>query len=319
MWILPSRGRPHNVARFFEHWQKTESTTEGLLVVDEDDHPEEYAKLNFPEGWRMVVYPRLSMCGKSNRAFHENPGKEWYGFVDDDAVPQTLNWDRRLVEAAGRDGLSHCWNGIGNERLASQFVIGGDFARELGWMFYPGLSRIYGDDIITALADDRGVRKYLGDVRLEQMHFSNGKANVDASYLKPEAAEDRRVFEEWQLSRTKPVTIIFLKAGSAYSSEYVNILRDMVSRNLARGFPGKFVCITDDPEGIDESIEILPLPADLETWWGKLYMFKRGLFADGTRCVFMDLDTIIVDEIDDILRYDGQFATLIDFYYPHQE
>jgi len=125
-------------------------------------------------------------------------------------------------------------------------------------------------------------------------------------------------FSKWPEVKDKPITFVCLKAGEAYGPEYVNILFDMVRRNLTAGYPGRFVCITDDPAGLDDGIETIPLPADLETWWGKLYMFKRGLFRDGERCIFMDLDTVIVSSLDDIVRYQGQFATLRDFYYPQQ-
>lgn len=114
----------------------------------------------------------------------------------------------------------------------------------------------------------------------------------------------------------KPVTFVCLKAGNAFGPEYVNILHDMVARNLPAGYPGKFVCLTDDATGLDEGIETVPLPADLEKWWGKLYLFKRGLFPDGSRMVFMDLDTVILGNLSEILSYRGQFATLHDFYQP---
>lgn len=117
---------------------------------------------------------------------------------------------------------------------------------------------------------------------------------------------------------TPPVTFVCLKAGPMYGPEYVNILRDMVARCLPLGYPGRFVCITDDPSGLDAGIETLPLPADLERWWGKLWMFNRGLFPDGSRMVFMDLDTVIVGRLDDIVGYRGQFATLHDFYTPER-
>lgn len=130
-------------------------------------------------------------------------------------------------------------------------------------------------------------------------------------------SRNARLFsEKWE--QRKPVTFVCLKAGTAYGPEYVNILRDMVARNLSEGFPGRFVCITDDPTGLDDGIEVLPLPADLEKWWGKLYMFKRGLLPDGSRCVFMDLDTIIIGNLDAIASYEGQFATLRDFLFPQQ-
>ena len=36
------------------------------------------------------------------------------------------------------------------------------------------------------------------------------------------------------------LNILCLKAGKAYGPEYVNILFDMVRRNLAEGYPGRF-------------------------------------------------------------------------------
>lgn len=114
----------------------------------------------------------------------------------------------------------------------------------------------------------------------------------------------------------KSVNFVCLKAGAEFGPDYVNILHDMVRRNLPLGYPGRFYCITDDAEGLDAGIEVLPLPIDLEKWWGKLYMFKRGLFPDGSRCMFFDLDTLIVGSIEPLAKYAGQFATLRDFYQP---
>lgn len=108
------------------------------------------------------------------------------------------------------------------------------------------------------------------------------------------------------------VEIVCLKAGPMYGPEYVNILFDMVTRNLPAGYPGRFWCITDDATGLDPGIRVIDLPADLERWWGKLYMFRRGLFPDGARCAFFDLDTVVVGALSEILSYRGQFATLRD-------
>jgi len=136
---------------------------------------------------------------------------------------------------------------------------------------------------------------------------------------KPEGfARNRELYLKKWPHLAQRVTFVCLKAGDAYGPEYVNILFDMVNRNLTAGTPGQFVCITDNPEGLNEGIGIIPLPDDLETWWGKLYMFKRGLFPDGERCIFLDLDTVIVSSLDEIIKYRGQFATLKDFYYPNR-
>lgn len=113
-----------------------------------------------------------------------------------------------------------------------------------------------------------------------------------------------------------PVNFVCVKAGIAFGPEYVNRLYDMVRRNLPLGYPGTFHCITDDPAGLNPDIKVIPLPNDLDKWWGKLYMFKRRLFPDKARMIFMDLDTLIIGSIKELVKYKGQFACLRDFYQP---
>ena len=110
------------------------------------------------------------------------------------------------------------------------------------------------------------------------------------------------------------LNILCLKAGYVYGANYVNALHNACLRNIT--VPFKFHCITDDFMGCDSRINHIPLPGDLETWWGKIWMFKRNLFPDGSRMMFMDLDTLIIDNIDDVAEYDDQIASLRDFYYP---
>jgi len=112
---------------------------------------------------------------------------------------------------------------------------------------------------------------------------------------------------------------IFLtvKWGTLYGPDYVNILHDAVRRNLPSETRWRFLCFTDDPSGLSEGIEARPLPVPLKGWWNKLYLFKEGLFEDGTRLVFLDLDTLIMGNISDIVRYKGEFALLRDFYRPN--
>lgn len=100
-------------------------------------------------------------------------------------------------------------------------------------------------------------------------------------------------------------------------AEYVNTLFDMVRRNLPE-CNARFFCLTDNPEGLDSYINPIALPDDLEGWYGKLYLFKRGLFAEGSRMCFLDLDTLIVGNCRALIDYRGDFATLRDFYQPER-
>ena len=102
-------------------------------------------------------------------------------------------------------------------------------------------------------------------------------------------------------------------------AEYVHILYDMVSRNLPDGFPGKFVCFTnDDPKNYSAAIEVRPLPnPGLTGWYHKLSLFQDGLFPQGDRIVYFDLDTVITGPLDEIVKYEGDFGVLRDFYRPN--
>lgn len=94
-------------------------------------------------------------------------------------------------------------------------------------------------------------------------------------------------------------------------AEYVNALHAQCKVFLK--VPHKFVCFTDDDTGLTKGIEVEWLPNNLTGWLNKLYLFKRSVFKEG-RVMFLDLDTVIVGNIDAIASYDGEFATLRDFW-----
>lgn len=112
------------------------------------------------------------------------------------------------------------------------------------------------------------------------------------------------------------LTVACVKWGKAYGPEYVNILFDMVRRNLPAKFPGRFVCLTDDPVGLEEGIQTLPLPPGLAGWWNKLALFAPERFPPGERVLYFDLDTVITGPLDQIAAYAGPFAILRDVYRP---
>lgn len=94
------------------------------------------------------------------------------------------------------------------------------------------------------------------------------------------------------------LTVVCLKWGTSFPSVHVNVLYQAVKRNL--GIPFRFVCLTDQPAGIAEGIDTMPIPEmGLEPgrWrhgcWPKLSIFKRGLFPDAEIVVYFDLDLII--------------------------
>lgn len=194
MWILPSRSRPHNCARLFRH-----VNTPGVLCVDDDDPLlPVYESMPLPTSWRVVVGPRAGLSEIYNRQLEAHPYLAWYGILADDVLPETPGWDRKLIDAALPDGMAFGDDGINGPHHATHFVLAGDLARSAGWLGLPGLSRIYIDTAWNDIALARGVRRYLPDVKLTHMHFSNGRALKDAVYRKPDKDRDWEIYRKWR-------------------------------------------------------------------------------------------------------------------------
>jgi hypothetical protein len=75
----------------------------------------------------------------------------------------------------------------------------------------------------------------------------------------------------------------------------------MVKRHCT--VPFKFACLTEDPTGIHQDIQIIPLPNNLRGWWCKPYMFSKQAGLKGT-ILYMDLDVVIADNIDKLWTYE---------------
>lgn len=94
-------------------------------------------------------------------------------------------------------------------------------------------------------------------------------------------------------------------------AEYVARLRQGIARNFTRQC--RVYVITDDVASNYPGAHVKP--AALPGWWEKIRLFKPGMFPEG-RVIFLDLDTVIVGDIDFLADYDGDFATLSDFWRP---
>lgn len=116
------------------------------------------------------------------------------------------------------------------------------------------------------------------------------------------------------------VNVLCIKWGKKYGPEYVNKLHNMVGRNLKRPF--RFVCLTDDAEGIDPQIEVKPIPAigfdefdQRKPWtfahgWLKLTSFASPLYDLQGRTLFLDLDIVILDSLDPFFEQKGEFIVI---------
>jgi len=104
---------------------------------------------------------------------------------------------------------------------------------------------------------------------------------------------------------------------SKFTAEHVNILQRMVERNLT--IPHRFVCITDDPKGVEcETIPLwdspnICLPSKRPNCYRRLKVFARdaGEWL-GERILSIDLDTVIMRNIDHIAGRTEDFVAFGD-------
>ncbi len=111
-----------------------------------------------------------------------------------------------------------------------------------------------------------------------------------------------------------------------FTYEHVNILHAMVKRNLK--IPFKFFCVTDDWAGINQEIQVIqlwlePLMPVVKT--NRPQCYKRlKLFSPeakeifGERLVCLDLDTVIIGDITDIISTPGDFVGYNKRHVPYQ-
>jgi hypothetical protein len=116
------------------------------------------------------------------------------------------------------------------------------------------------------------------------------------------------------------VNVLCIKWGKKYGPDYVNKLHNMVARHLHR--PHRFICLTDDAQGIDPEIEVKPIPPvgfdefdQRKPWtfghgWLKLTSFANPLYDLQGRTLFLDLDIVIVDSLDPFFDQKGEFIVI---------
>lgn len=103
------------------------------------------------------------------------------------------------------------------------------------------------------------------------------------------------------------VACVWVKANVPYGSEYVTKLHAMASRFIDRKF--RFLCLTDRPERLPTVATVqIPSPAKgMFGWWSKVELFNPSHELTG-RVLYLDLDTLIVDSLDDVIDFPAQFA-----------
>lgn len=211
--IVPSRGRPDNVAALLEAWESTSSGEASLLVaVDEDDAARERyleAVRDVGFAWLEVGPPptRPGMAEVLNRYARRYCNSYRYlGFMGDDHRPRTSNWDAALVDVLRPTtaGLAYGNDLVHGVNLPTAVVMSSVIPRALGGMVPGDLAHLYIDNAWLELGRATFLR-YLPDVIIQHEHPIAGRASWDEGYARvnhPTVYEaDLHRYRTWRATR----------------------------------------------------------------------------------------------------------------------
>jgi hypothetical protein len=108
------------------------------------------------------------------------------------------------------------------------------------------------------------------------------------------------------------ITVLCVRFGNKYGREYVERLRNMVSRHMT--IPYEFVCLTDDQHPVAGVRSIVQPNANYARgWWHKVHMFDPNIPLSG-RILYFDLDVVIHANINKLAGYlTKEFVGIHDF------
>lgn len=99
------------------------------------------------------------------------------------------------------------------------------------------------------------------------------------------------------------VTVVCTRWLDAFPVSYVRLLKNAVAANLQQDH--RFVCVTDNPEGLDSDIEGirmpdmgLPLHHQKLGCWPKLSIFAPGVLPPDEPALYLDLDVLVRSSLD---------------------
>lgn len=228
MWLLPSRRRLGNLKRFLQSVREFGCSTPGLILVNEDELAEDralYQALDLPAQWHILGVAANSMHEALRCAWPMVKDKKWIGLLQDDLVLQSPNWDVGLLKSLTGANVVSANDGNETGRMHGAIVWSGDLARELGWLYPPGLKHLYGDDVWEGLGRATGCWKVCSDIITRHLNETY-QANPDdtARHVASHTAHDQAAFQVWQAEEMPACveTIRALMARHGQSNLFAN-------------------------------------------------------------------------------------------------
>ena len=204
--LTPTRNRPNNCDRFIKSLYETTQytgTLELLFYVD-NDYPAKDIYKEIEERWQnnfwrveFVIGEPMSVSKSWNIIAEKSLGDIMI-MGNDDLVYKTVRWDAKLLGQLMElnDPYYLTWfnDGINGSKHCAFPVISREWYETLGY-FAPGIFNFgYNDTWLYDIAKRVGKLNFMGDILVEHLHFSTGKANMDDTYARNRTQEKGNLY-----------------------------------------------------------------------------------------------------------------------------
>lgn len=207
LWLLPSN-RPEELKKFFAAAVAMGMTTRGYVCIADNSEADNYLEA-IPEGW-MPLFTNEKGFAAALQGSLENMGDwpskhcEWIGVLSDDLVPETPNWDTKLISRLNG------WNAVASndgcyapKSIKGAICFSTALLDAVGYLAPPGLQHFGFDNTWLALGAATNCLEFALDVMVRhpnRQNFLMGPNEHDAR-LETFRKEDDDTFQQWKRER----------------------------------------------------------------------------------------------------------------------
>lgn len=158
----------------------------------------------------------------------------------------------------------------------------------------------------------------------EDIYFNDNRVNIcrvackQSMVPKPVQSKPKKPAPKKSTERSTPrekhnIALVLRTGGDTYTHKYVNTLAENIRDNL--GMKVNLAVLTNDSTGFNSNLidEVIPFKHQYRGWWSKIELFRPDIFTG--RVFYMDLDTVVVNNIDELVKYKTTFAGIRDLYH----
>ncbi len=191
--LLPTRGRPENLDRFIQATGRTAADWHLYVRLDDDDPAfQEYLDVLDECGYdgkvSLVNGERTGFASSLNElaAHADADGMSHVGMFGDDVLPETPEWDLRLVAGLGTDlGVAYGDDGLRKKHapdLPTHYVTQIEVYQRLGYLAPPTIRHLFLDNVARDVG--RWLRNFVYvPVKIQHLHpWQEGEHLHDSTY-----------------------------------------------------------------------------------------------------------------------------------------